>query len=45
MNAFILPLWENAILEFMKLGPKPGMVIDREWLDRQFGIEPAESIE
>ena len=45
MNASILPLWENAVLEFMKLNPKPGMVIDREWLDRQFGIEPPESIE
>lgn len=35
----ILPLWRNALANFIATDPKPGDVIKRTWLMEQFGIE------
>lgn len=35
----ILPLWKEALKNFIATGPKPGDVVRRDWLMEQFGIE------
>jgi len=38
-DVVVLPIWKNAVNNFIIKGSKPGDLISKSWLMREFGIE------
>ena len=40
----LYPAWREALSQLEQAGIAPGQTIDREWVERAFGIEPAVTV-